>query len=122
MTDSLRPKRVLAVCYSQTGQLSRIADNFLAPLRESSAIALHVESLRPIYDYPFPWPFLRFFDTFPETVHADAPQLQPLTLKTQASPAFVHAPLHSGAMSGAWSNRQSVTPSLLARPPLQGQS
>lgn len=80
MTDSLRPKRVLAVCYSQTGQLSRIADNFLTPLRETSAVTLHVESLRPVHDYPFPWPFLRFFDTFPETVHADAPQLQPLTL------------------------------------------
>jgi hypothetical protein len=71
---------VLAVSYSQTGQLSRIADNFLTPLRGTSAVTLHVESLRPVHDYPFPWPFLRFFDTFPETVHADAPQLQPLTL------------------------------------------
>lgn len=81
MTDLPRPKRVLAVCYSQTGQLSRIAEHFLAPLRESSAVALHLEVLRPLHDYPFPWPFLRFFDTFPETVHAVAPPLQPLSLK-----------------------------------------
>jgi hypothetical protein len=81
VTDSPRPKRVLAVCYSQTGQLSRVADHFLAPLRENPAIALHVEVLRPANDYPFPWPFLRFFDTFPETVHAVAPPLQPLSLK-----------------------------------------
>lgn len=80
MTDSPRPKRVLAVCYSQTGQLSRIADTFLAPLRESPAVTLHVETLRPVHDYPFPWPFLRFFDTFPETVHGVTPPLQPLTL------------------------------------------
>lgn len=81
MTVLPRPKRVLAVCYSQTGQLSRIADHFLAPLRESSAIDLHLEVLRPVKDYPFPWPFLRFFDTFPETVHGVAPSLQPLALK-----------------------------------------
>lgn len=80
MTVSVRPKRVLAICYSQTGQLSRIAGNFLAPLREDSAIEVHVEQLRPLREYPFPWPFLRFFDTFPETVHAVAPELHPLTL------------------------------------------
>lgn len=81
MTASPRPKRVLAICYSQTGQLTRIADRFLAPLRESTAVDLHVEMLQPVEDYPFPWPFLRFFDTFPETVHAVAKPLQPLSLK-----------------------------------------
>lgn len=81
MTASPRPKRVLAICYSQTGQLTRIADRFLAPLRESAAVDLHVEMLQPVEDYPFPWPFLRFFDTFPETVHAVAKPLQPLSLK-----------------------------------------
>lgn len=80
MTDSPRPKRVLAVCYSQTGQLARIADRMLAPLRENEGIDLHVEVLRPASDYPFPWPFLRFFDTFPETVHAAPAPLAPLAL------------------------------------------
>ncbi len=80
MTESVRPKRVLAICYSQTGQLSRIAENFLAPLREDGAFEVHLELLRPVNDYPFPWPFLRFFDTFPESVHAVAPPLQPLAL------------------------------------------
>jgi hypothetical protein len=83
VTDSVRPKRVLAVCYSQTGQLSKIAENFLAPLRESPAIELHVESLQPIHEYPFPWPFLRFFDAFPETVHGDTVPLRPLALPEQ---------------------------------------
>lgn len=80
MTDSPRPKRVLAVCYSQTGQLARIADRMLAPLRENEGIDLHVEVLRPTGDYPFPWPFLRFFDTFPETVHAAPAPLAPFSL------------------------------------------
>lgn len=83
MTDSSPRKRVLAVCYSQTGQLSSIAEQFLAPLRESPAVQLHVERLRPQRDYPFPWPFLRFFDTFPESAHAVAPPLQPLSLNGQ---------------------------------------
>ena len=81
VTDSPRPKRVLAVCFSQTGQLSRIADHFLAPLRECAEVDVRVETLRPVADYPFPWPFLRFFDTFPETVHAAAQPLHPLSLK-----------------------------------------
>lgn len=80
MTDSPRPKRVLAVCYSQTGQLSRIARHFLAPLQARADVEVHVEMLRPVRDYPFPWPFLRFFDTFPETVHAAPAPLQPLSL------------------------------------------
>jgi hypothetical protein len=80
VTDSPRPKRVLAVCYSQTGQLSRIARHFLAPLQERADVDLHVEKLRPVRDYPFPWPLLRFFDTFPETVHAAPSPLQPLSL------------------------------------------
>lgn len=73
------PKRVLAICYSQTGQLSQIADNVLAPLHEGG-IQVHVEHLRPVAQYPFPWPFFRFFDAFPESAHMVAPALEPLGL------------------------------------------
>ncbi len=31
-------------------------------------------------DYPFPWPFLRFFDVFPESVYMDAPAMKPSKL------------------------------------------
>ena len=36
--------------------------------------------LRPRKPYPFPWPILRFFDTFPETIHLDPPELEPFAL------------------------------------------
>ena len=80
MTTSVRPKRVLAICYSQTGQLVRIAKQILAPLQENPDVAVHVEMLRPLPDYPFPWPFFRFFDAFPEAAHLIAPELEPLSL------------------------------------------
>lgn len=80
MTTSVRPKRVLAICYSQTGQLARIAKQILAPLQENSGVEVHLEVLRPLPAYPFPWPFFRFFDAFPEAAHLIAPKLEPLAL------------------------------------------
>ncbi|WP_274585019.1 dialkylresorcinol condensing enzyme [Neisseria leonii] len=62
-------KKVLLVYYSQTGQLAGLAHRFAEPLRQSGAVRLDCVGLRPQKPYPFPWPFWRFFDTFPETVH-----------------------------------------------------
>lgn len=70
-------KRVLVVYYSQTGQLQRLAASICAPLA-GAGVDLEWCQLRPQQAYPFPWPFWRFFDQFPETVHLDAPPLQPL--------------------------------------------
>lgn len=75
------PKRVLVIGYSQSGQLSRIAERVLAPLRAAGDICVHVETLRPVQPYPFPWTFFRFLDAFPESAHLVAPELAPLTLR-----------------------------------------
>ena len=80
MITPVRPKRVLAICYSQTGQLARIAAQILAPLQVNPGIDVHLEVLRPLPAYPFPWPFFRFFDAFPEAAHLIAPKLEPLAL------------------------------------------
>lgn len=80
MTTSIRTKRVLAICYSQTGQLARIAAQILAPLQEDPGVDVHLEVLRPKQAYPFPWPFFQFFDAFPEAAHLKAPELEPLSL------------------------------------------
>jgi len=71
-------KSVLLIQYSQSGQLTEIAQRIIAPLQEAPEIRVTVETLRPRSPYPFPWPFLRFFDTFPEAVYLDAPGLEPL--------------------------------------------
>ncbi|MDM0041730.1 dialkylresorcinol condensing enzyme [Variovorax sp. J22G21] len=75
------PKRVLVIRYSQTGQLDAVAEQILAPLRADPGIRVHVETLRPLQPHPFPWPFLTFFDAFPESAHMRPPPLAPLSLK-----------------------------------------
>lgn len=64
-------KQILAVGYSQTGQLDAVLDSVLEPLCDAEDIELTRVSLEPIGPYPFPWPFWRFFDTFPETIYEE---------------------------------------------------
>ena len=73
-------KRVLVLRYSQSGQLDKVADRIVAPLKADPAIEVHEEVLRPLKPYPFPWPFLTFFDAFPESAHMKPQPLAPLSL------------------------------------------
>ena len=73
-------KNILIVHYSQSGQLDEVVKNFAQPLIDSPEINVVFEAIKPIEDFPFPWPFLRFFDTFPEAVFLDPPPIQPSTL------------------------------------------
>jgi len=73
-------KKVLAVHFSQTGQAAALLENILAPLRNQHDVALTQFALAVVHPYPFPWPFWRFLDTFPETVHLDPPPLAALPL------------------------------------------
>lgn len=73
-------KRILVLAFSQTGQLSEVTQSILAPLQQTSNISVHIETLRPVSPYPFPWKFFSFFDAFPESAHMVAPPLQPLSL------------------------------------------
>lgn len=75
------PKRVLVIRYSQTGQLDAVTERIVAPLRADPGVVVHDEVLRPVTPNPFPWPFLTFFDAFPETVHLKPAPLQPLMLR-----------------------------------------
>jgi hypothetical protein len=77
-TDSI--KRILVLSYSQSGQLSELTKSILKPLEKSGRCAIHIETLRPVRPYPFPWGFFPFLDAFPESAHMVPPPLQPLTL------------------------------------------
>lgn len=77
-------KRILVILYSQTGQLSSIAARILEPLRADGQVDLHVECLRPRRDFPFPWPFFRFLDAFPESIHQAPGDLEPLGIPENA--------------------------------------
>lgn len=69
-------KRVLALHYSQTGQLRSALDSFLSGL-DPREFEVHVAAIRPVRDYPFPWSFFRFLDVFPESVLGIAPAIEP---------------------------------------------
>ena len=78
-------KRVLLVSYSQTGQLASVAQSVAGPLAASPAVELVIETIEPVEPYPFPWPFLKFFDTFPETVHDRPRPMKPSSIPADAS-------------------------------------
>lgn len=76
-------KKVLVIHYSQSGQLDEIARNFTQALVDHSDISVTFEAIRPTTPYPFPWPFLQFFDTFPESVYLDPPEIEPLSINEE---------------------------------------
>jgi hypothetical protein len=78
-------KRVLFVSYSQTGQLAAVVQSVAAPLVASPSVEVVFETLEPEEPYPFPWPFLQFFNTFPETVHSLPRPLKPLRVGAEES-------------------------------------
>lgn len=73
-------KRVLVLGYTQSGQLGRVLDSISAPLRDSSGIEVVRADIAPREAFPFPWPFLRFFNTFPECVYEEPIALEALEL------------------------------------------
>lgn len=70
-------KNILVISYSQTGQLTRLAENFVQPLQQQVDIVVEHCQLQPQMPFSFPWSFQGFFNTFPETVH-----LQPSPIET----------------------------------------
>ncbi|QBL10703.1 dialkylresorcinol condensing enzyme [Rheinheimera sp. D18] len=73
-------RRVLVIHYSQTGQLSRVVSSVCSPLQQADSIKIDFLAVQPVTAYPFPWPFVRFFTIFPETVlQVPQPLLPPTT-------------------------------------------
>jgi hypothetical protein len=76
-----RMKKILVIYYSQSGQLTEVVKHFTGPLLDAPDIQVHFENVQPEQDYPFPWPFFRFLDTFPEAVYLDPPAMKPTSLR-----------------------------------------
>jgi len=73
-------KKVLAIYYSQTGQLGEIIDNFTQPLT-AAGIPVEKLSIKPAQDYLFPWTSERFYDVMPDCVLGVPVPLAPFTLR-----------------------------------------
>jgi hypothetical protein len=74
------PKKVLAIYYSQTGQLGEILDSFTAPLIGAGAQVEKIR-IRPATDYPFPWTGKGFFSVMPDCVMSVPAPLLPFEWK-----------------------------------------
>ncbi|UXP32546.1 hypothetical protein N6H18_00960 [Reichenbachiella agarivorans] len=71
-------KKILAINYSQTGQLDEILDRFLIPFGEVERVKVQVK--RP---FGFPWSSERFFDAMPESVLEEPVDLEPMTFANE---------------------------------------
>ncbi|KGQ34274.1 dialkylrecorsinol condensing enzyme [Gallibacterium genomosp. 2] len=81
--DTHSPKHILVVSYSQTGQLARLVENFLQPLRSQQEIIIEEYVVKPQQPYEFPWKFTPFFNAFPESVHLQPAPIKPPQLQRQ---------------------------------------
>jgi hypothetical protein len=70
-------RKVLVLYFSQTGQLRDIVQSTVAPLEKNPDFEVTTVALKPDKPYPFPWPFFRFFNTFPECIYEDTPTIEP---------------------------------------------
>jgi hypothetical protein len=73
-------KKVLAIYYTQSGQLGEIIDNFTAPLIEDG-ISVEKVSINLENNYAFPWTANGFFSVMPDCVLDVPAKLAPFELK-----------------------------------------
>jgi hypothetical protein len=73
-------KKVLAIYYSQSGQLKKIIDNFCEPFINADAVVEKVQ-VKLKHDFAFPWTTKRFFSVMPDCVLGVPHQLEPFQLK-----------------------------------------
>jgi hypothetical protein len=73
-------KKILAVCYTQTGQLAEIVDRFTAPL-VAAGHSVEKLNIQPVNKFPFPWTSAVFFDAMPESVLLKPAELETFQFK-----------------------------------------
>ncbi len=70
-------KEVLVVYYSQTGQQRDILKNIMQPF-DAATTNITYHAIKPVKEYPFPWPTLDFFDVFPKSFLQIPTELEPI--------------------------------------------
>lgn len=73
-------KKVLAIYYSQSGQLKQIIDNFCEPLIQAGCDVEKVE-IKMKDEFLFPWTTKRFFSVMPDCVLGNPHEVEPFQLK-----------------------------------------
>ena len=75
-------KNILAIYYTQSGQMGEIIDSFTSPLVEAGDLVEQVV-IKPLEDYNFPWTGSRFFSVMPSCVLSVPTPLEPLEFKQE---------------------------------------
>ena len=73
-------KNILAIYFTQSGQMGEIIDAFTAPLIEAGASVEQVQ-VKPVTNYDFPWTGQRFFSVMPSCVLGIPEPIEPLNLR-----------------------------------------
>src|ERR1700753_3342459 len=73
-------KKILAIYYTQTGQLGDIVNNFMLPF-EQAGFTVEKVIINPVTKFTFPWSSDSFFDAMPESVLSKPTELEPFVLK-----------------------------------------
>ncbi len=72
--------KILAINYSQSGQLNDIVNNFISKIEGCEIDRINIA---PEKSFAFPWPTDNFYDIMPETVLEEAIPLKPITFKEE---------------------------------------
>ena len=73
-------KKILAIYYTQSGQMGEIINSFTSPLVEAG-ISVEKVVIKPVEDFNFPWTGSRFFSVMPACVLGIPAKLEPLVFK-----------------------------------------
>src|SRR6476620_4493520 len=76
-------KKVLAIYFTQSGQLGEIIDNVTAPL-DIPGVTVEKVKVEVANPYPFPWKGDSFFSVMPDCVFQAPTELKPFQLKESA--------------------------------------
>jgi hypothetical protein len=73
-------KKILAIYYTQSGQMGQIIKTFTTPFMEAGE-SVEIVTIKPVEDYNFPWTGQRFFSVMPSCVLGIPIPVKPLNLK-----------------------------------------
>src|SRR5450432_2475806 len=83
-------KKILAIYFTQSGQLGQIVDNFTAVFT-AAGISVEKINVQPQPGFGFPWNSKRFFDAMPESVLGIPAELAPFELKEDSYDLIIFA-------------------------------
>jgi hypothetical protein len=72
--------KILAIYYSQSGQLNEIIKNFVSPIQDAE---IDFVQYRPKIDFPFPWTSEVFYNAMPESVMEVPVELEEISYKEE---------------------------------------